>query len=169
MRAHRDTVSRIDPRQHCRGAAAVEFALILVLLMTILACVVEGGRVLWFYDALAKSARDAARHMSVINQDDLGKNDSSDNAKDFILKAAQAANLPGLVAGDIAITCHRDGVSGACQGLSADTAKTVKTISVSIDYPLTIGELIPFIPVGSGTLGQFEIHLRPETTMPYMW
>lgn len=169
MRAHIDPVSRTKARQGCRGAAAIELALIIVLLMTILACVVEGGRLLWFYDALSKSTRDAARQMSVINPDDVGKSGSSDTAKRFVIEAARAARLPDLNSGDISIVCHRDGVSGGCQGLNAEVAKTVKSITVSVDYPLTLGELIPFIPVGPTPLGQVEMHLRPATTMPYMW
>lgn len=50
-----------------RGAAAVEFALIALLLLTILFAIVEGGR-LWFLQAsLSQAAREGAREMAIHN------------------------------------------------------------------------------------------------------
>jgi Flp pilus assembly protein TadG len=48
-----------------RGTAAVEFALILPLLLVLTLMVTELGRALMQYDTLTKSVRDAARYLSV--------------------------------------------------------------------------------------------------------
>lgn len=47
-----------------RGAAALEFALLLIPLLMLLGGVVEFGRAIYTYDALVKAARDAARLVS---------------------------------------------------------------------------------------------------------
>jgi Flp pilus assembly protein TadG len=51
--------------QRERGAAAVEFALVLMLLVTIVFGITEFGRALYQYDTLTKAARAAARFVSV--------------------------------------------------------------------------------------------------------
>ena len=47
------------------GVAAVEFALLLFLLLILVAGIVEFGRAFWYYDALAKATRDGARFLSM--------------------------------------------------------------------------------------------------------
>ena len=47
-----------------RGAAAVEFAIVLIPLITLAMGVAEFGRAIWQYEALTKSTRDAARYLS---------------------------------------------------------------------------------------------------------
>lgn len=54
--------SAIRQRQH--GAALVEFALILPLLVLLTFTVTELGRALWHYKVLNQSAREAARYLS---------------------------------------------------------------------------------------------------------
>jgi Flp pilus assembly protein TadG len=53
-----------SPRQRSRGLAALEFALLLIPLLVVLAGITEVGRAMYYYNTLAKSARDAARLMS---------------------------------------------------------------------------------------------------------
>lgn len=48
-----------------RGAALVEFALILPLLLVMVLVVTECGRAIYQYNVLAKTVRDAARYLSV--------------------------------------------------------------------------------------------------------
>jgi Flp pilus assembly protein TadG len=47
-----------------RGAVAIEFAILLIPLLTILTGITEFGRAMYYYNTLAKVARDAARLMS---------------------------------------------------------------------------------------------------------
>ena len=56
-----DTTRRPHPQ---RGAAAIEFALLLLPLATLTFGVTEFGRALYQYNTIAKSVRDAARYQS---------------------------------------------------------------------------------------------------------
>lgn len=58
------TMPRTTPHA-MRGAAAVEFALVLIALVPLLLGTVEVGRALVAWDTLARSARAAARHLAV--------------------------------------------------------------------------------------------------------
>jgi Flp pilus assembly protein TadG len=51
-------------RQAQRGAAAVEFALLVIPLLVMLTGITEMGRALYYYNAIAKAARDGARLLS---------------------------------------------------------------------------------------------------------
>lgn len=57
-------------RATTRGAAAVEFALLLIPLLTLVFGVIEYGRALHQYNSLAKTVRDSARFLSVENPSD---------------------------------------------------------------------------------------------------
>lgn len=151
-----------------RGVAAVEFALILVLLMTIVAFIVEGGRALWYYDALAKATRDAARFMSVVPAAEL--RDSRSAARELVELTAGLARVPDVDKGSgvVTVTCQ-GAVASDCSGLGEDDAAKVSSVTVAVAYPLLVGEWIPFITIGPEPFSPFSITLRPATTMPYMW
>ena len=51
-------------RKHTRGAALVEFAIVLVPLIVLVMGVAEFGHAIWQYEALTKSTRNAARYLS---------------------------------------------------------------------------------------------------------
>ena len=51
-------------RKYTRGAALVEFAIVLVPLIVLVMGVAEFGHAIWQYEALTKSTRDAARYLS---------------------------------------------------------------------------------------------------------
>jgi Flp pilus assembly protein TadG len=51
-------------RRAQRGAAAVEFAILAIPLLVILTGITEYGRALYYYNAIAKAARDGARLLS---------------------------------------------------------------------------------------------------------
>jgi Flp pilus assembly protein TadG len=53
------------------GAAAVEFALLIVPLLAILTGITEFGRAMYYYETIAKGARDAARMMSTQTPTDI--------------------------------------------------------------------------------------------------
>lgn len=174
-----DKMKRITQTRHkARGAAVVEFALLLFLLLIVVAGIIEFGRTFWYYDALTKATRDGARFMSSVSVDQIGSAaneltlppltpsgkcptdpDSTYNytAKNIVYCAAVAANVPGFDIGDVDVLC--DG--GTCVD---DTAP--QYIEVSIDaYPVTIGSWIPFV----GLVGApWNVTFSPATTMRYM-
>lgn len=157
------------------GAAVIEFALLLFLLLIIVAGIIEFGRTFWYYDALTKATRDGARFMSSVSVNQIGtvanelklpplnagkcSTASAYNytAKNIVYCAAVAANVPGFDIGDVRVLC--DGVT--CVD---DTAP--QYIEVSIDaYPVRIGSWIPFVGLVSAP---WDVMLSPSTTMRYM-
>lgn len=57
-------VDGLRPRDHFRGVAAVEMAVLLVPLVLLTFGAVEFGRAIQTFNTLAKATRDAARHLS---------------------------------------------------------------------------------------------------------
>jgi hypothetical protein len=61
----------ITRRHKERGIAAVEFALILPIIVTLLAFSLFFGRVFWHYSIIQKAAYDAARYLSMVEPNDM--------------------------------------------------------------------------------------------------
>ena len=137
------------------GVAAVELAIVLPLLILLFTGMIEYGRLMWHYDALAKATRDAARYLA----EEAEINDSGvvggkqDKAKDLVLNTATAAGIEGLVKNNVTITC-----AGGCG--------TPTTVRVDVAYGFTIGGWVPVVgPAGSSIT---TVTLSPHTTMRYM-
>lgn len=142
-----------------RGAAVVEFALLLILLLMIVAGIVEFGRTFWYYDALTKATRDGARFLS--NSKEVGAPPAIDTtlkgqARTIVANAAGLAQVPGFLESNVVVDC-----------LPAD-CDTPDYVTVRIvNYQVTIGGWIPiFMPTGATTT--WNATLSPETTMRYM-
>jgi hypothetical protein len=60
-----------DRRARQRGVAAVEFGIVLIPLLLIVFGVTEFGRAMYQYNALTKSVRSAARHLTANDHADL--------------------------------------------------------------------------------------------------
>lgn len=155
-----------------RGAAAIEFAFILPLLLLIFTGMIEFGRAMWHYDALAKGARDAARYLSTVPTTDLDSAASLTNlctsvptpAYCIVANAASRAGVAGLTpASDITIAC----APTACD--SALSPADVTTVTVDINYPFVIGGWIPvFGPSPADAPSVITTALAPHVTMRYM-
>jgi hypothetical protein len=66
-RAWRRLERRLDVQTKDRGAAAVEFALVAMLLLTLVFGIAEFGRMWLLQSSLAAAARDGARTMAITN------------------------------------------------------------------------------------------------------
>lgn len=143
--------------QRQRGAAAVEFALVIIPLLLIVAGIIEFGRTFWYYDALAKSTRDAARYVSDTTTGSTPAIDDGikDNAKAMVLNAVNAAKVPGF---------STDYVSVVCDPVDCNAPSYV-TVSI-VNYPVTIGAWIPIV-VSTGAV-RWDVTLSSATTMRYM-
>lgn len=88
-----------------RGAVAVEFALVLIPLLTLLVGVLEYGRALHQYNTLTKSVRSAARFLSIQNPVDATY--PANAARCLVVYGNEgctgAALLPGLTTGMVRI------------------------------------------------------------------
>ncbi len=150
-----DNVKLIPARQ--RGVAAVEFALMIIPLLLIVAGIIEFGRTFWYYDALVKSTRDAARYVSNyrVSTAVAVDNDVKEDAKEMVRIAVNAARVPDFSVDYVNVVCD-----------PADCiAPEYVTVSI-VNYPVTIGGWIPII-VPSG-VESWDVTLSPETTMRYM-
>lgn len=143
------------PKQN--GAAAIEFALLIVFLLIIVSGLIEFGKTFWYYDALLKGTRDAARYLSdsrttpALPPSTAGRIDA---AKQLVVNAANAANVPDFTSALVAVSCN--------PGCSAPDYVTVSINA----YPVTIGGWIPvFVPDGTTS---WSASLSPYTTMRYM-
>jgi Flp pilus assembly protein TadG len=96
-----------------RGSVAVEFALVLPILATLLIGVIEFGNAYGAQLAVTNAAREAARTMAVQN--------SVSAAQSAALTAAQALRAPAMTAAEVAV--------------SPSTCSAGTTATVTIRYP----------------------------------
>jgi Flp pilus assembly protein TadG len=151
-------------QQFQKGVAAVEFAIILIPLLLIVAGIVEFGRTFWYYDALAKATRDGARLMATANSDGILA--AKGLAEDFIVIAANSARVsPPITSVDNVLIECLDAAYGI-QNCTDGVAPTHVRVSIT-NFNISIGEWIPFI-TESGVTSWNNITLSPSTTMRYL-
>ena len=121
-------IKNIGARKNQRGAAAVEFSLIAVILFTLLFGVMEMGRILFMLNATAEATRLGARLSVVCDQNDAA-----------IIKSKMTDLAGFLTESDINIV-FVDASGTGC------TAETCRYVTVSIN-PIPIQSIVPFIPV----------------------
>lgn len=156
-----------------KGAAAVEFALVIVILLLILAGIIEFGRAFWYYDALTKATRDGARFMTTVAKGNIGTAAAAPanippytsgnplTVRSIVVNAANAANVsPVLTPGNVSVSCQ----DAVFQTVSCQDGTAPVNVKVAITgYSVTIGEWIGFVlPSGGGAT------FTPHTTMRYM-
>jgi len=129
--------------RHQRGLAAVEFAIVALLLFTLLFGVIEMGRLLWTWNAAVEATRHGARLATVCDQ----------NASR--IKAAMVERLPALTAQQIVVSyLNPPAADNTC------TAADCKAVRVSLRN-LTHQALIPLVPLRL-TLPPFATTQRKE-------
>lgn len=145
------------------GVAAVEFAIILIPLLLIVAGVVEFGKTFWYYDALAKATRDGARLMSRADKDAI--EEAKVAAEGLVVNAVNAAKVsPTLTSANVSVQCLN--VSYGSQGCTDGLVPYHVRVTI-VNYTVDIGDWIPFI-TESGAISWNDIALSPSTTMRYM-
>lgn len=143
------------------GGAAVEFALILALLISILAGIFEFGRAFWYYDALTKATRDGARLMSVTDKANITPGGVT-AAQQAVVNAVTSAGVPNFTTANVSVTCLDATFNDAsCTNGTAPGGVRVQIVG----YSMTIGQFIPFLLGGSSS---YTADLSPHTTMRYM-
>lgn len=144
-------------KNQMRGAAVVELALLLVILLMIVSGVIEFGRTFWYYDALTKATRDGARFLSYAKAASAPpalNTNLQNQAKAMVVNAANFAQVPNFSEGNVTVSCYP-----SC------TAPNNVTVQINA-YRVTIGGWIPvFTPTGSTS---WTVTISPSTTMRYM-
>lgn len=146
-------------KQH--GGAAVEFGIVLALLVTLLAGIFGFGRAFWYYDALTKATRDAARNMSIQAKAGIATQGVA-AAKQTVVDAATSAGIGGFSTANVAVTClDKNFNDSSCSDGNAPGGIRVEIIN----YTLSVGQYLPFV---IGSASSYATPLAPRTTMRYM-
>jgi Flp pilus assembly protein TadG len=103
--------------RHDRGAAAVEFALVMPLLLILVLGIVEFGRAFNIQTTLSAAAREGVRTMALQNSESAART------------STKSAAAPAVVLTDGQIS-----VSAACPAAGTNPSATV---TVTVTYPLT--------------------------------
>ncbi len=139
-----------------RGIASVEFALISVLLCTLLMAGSEFGRAMFQYNTLAKSARAAARHLS---QFPPGDSAAIAQARLLAVYASTTdtgtAVVPGLTTAMVAV----------CDASNCDANKRQSTGQTRVNLVTVTVSGVRFVPVASWVLPAFTFD-SVSVTMP---
>lgn len=159
-------LNRSPSLKNTQGAAAIEFALVLILLLMILAAAIEFGRVFWYYTALTKASRDGARQMSVLQSfANIG------NVRTLVVNEANAARVAQdgavsvLTNANVGLDCLNDAFSV----IACDDANPPVHVRVSIvGFNVALGGWIPLLTNTAESGGFGVVTLNPQTTMRYM-
>jgi len=136
--------------------AAIEFAILAILLVLIVSGIVEFGRIFWHYNALTKASRDGARFMSITSKATIASVGVG-QAKNLVLDSANAAGvIPQLTPTDVSVACLSS--SYVAVGCVDGTAPA----NVEVTVQTTLGTWMPFILPAGG------ITFAPYTIMRYM-
>jgi len=164
------------PRAHRpkeRGAAAVEFAIVISLLVLITGGIIEFGRVFWYLDTLTKATRDGARLMSNWSDKTTICSSGGPAARSLVINAANAAGVrpyltggTGCTGGNVDIQCTylvggTEGAWGSCNAASETNVPVHVSVAIT-GYNVAFGSWFA-IPLPSGPWA-----LTPHTTMRYM-
>lgn len=163
MILRRTTLRERPARQY--GAAVVEFALILALLISLMAGIFEFGRAFRYYDAFIKATRDGARLMSVSDKATIataGVQAAKEAVAFAVADQLAGAGVPNFTTGNVAVTCLDDSFNDiACANGTAPGGVRVQIVG----YDMTIGQYIPFL---LGASSSYSATLSPHTTMRWM-
>ena len=118
----------VPGRQGCRGAVAVEFALVSLVFFSLLFGAMEMGRLMFYWNTAAEVTRLGAR-MAVVCDPDGTSGDA--------VRARMRQLLPMIAAADIDVA----------YGPAGCTVATCETVTVSIATTTPIQTYIPFVPL----------------------
>jgi len=148
-------MNKLPARQ--AGAAMVEFAILLPLMIVLVFGITEMGRAIYQQNTLSKAVASGARYMSrstqSVNADCTQAAQwgaSINNAANLVAFGNQAGNgnalLPDLNAGDVSFTLEQRMVTGG------DNACVI-IATASVDFSAIFGDtIVPFLDLGPITL-----------------
>jgi Flp pilus assembly protein TadG len=127
--------SIVATRRRQRGAAAVELAILLPLLLLTMAPLILCARYMWHYTVAHKAANDAARYMSTVSIAEMKSKTMAVHAKNIAVEIAnrEVADLaPGEEIGSADVFCGQN----TCGFLSGQAA-VPKTVTVFVAFTVT--------------------------------
>jgi len=102
-------------RHRQRGVAAIEFAIVMPLLILVLAPLILWSRYMWHYTVLQKATQDAARYMSTVSVAEMASPTRSGYAHDIAVEIARrevAELAPGSVIKNASVNCDGNDCGG---------------------------------------------------------
>jgi Flp pilus assembly protein TadG len=156
-------------RQRQSGIAAVEFAILLIPLLVIATGITEFGRAMYYYNTIAKVARDAARLMSTQTPTDPDYPGLTSRATCTAVYGNQACSgaplVPGLTTAMVSI-CDRASCPGTHANVPTGTG-VINLVTFTIggpNNPYPFQSLAPFTPalfgVASFNFGPIGVTMR---------
>jgi len=162
---------RLKGLRQMRGVAAVEFAIVLIPLLTMVMGVAEFGRAIYQYEALTKTTRDAARYLSEFSPSDatypLADAQCLALTGQVTSSGACSGNpiVPGLAASMI-VVCDRVASSG-CPGMTFGNVATYDANNgASSGTPAGTVNLIE-VKITGFTYAPIETFLLNQTGLPF--
>jgi Flp pilus assembly protein TadG len=151
-----------------RGSAAIELALILMMMFVLLFATLQFGRIFWQYNAVQKATHDAARFLALVptsEMSDLTKATGARTlAQQIVVDAAAGAKIDPAITSPAVAVEFRCGVnSDAICTYSPNPAQQVTKVTVSVDVQFTDDFYFDFGEDWHAWIGQLD--LTPQTTM----
>lgn len=163
----RETLHKIRKfRDENSGAAMVEFAIALPLLLLVLAVVVEGSRITWIHQVAASGVRDASRYLARTNAPSICDNAASVQAFNDSTAIADRAQDIVTTSVDLTDTIMPTGVrdvvvNHTLQCTSVDFSGTGAALVPVVEVAVTLTIDFPF----GGVFDLFGQPLAPLTTV----
>jgi Flp pilus assembly protein TadG len=150
-------------RRRQEGVAAVEFAVLLIPLLIILTGITEFGRAMYYYNAIAKAARDAARLMSTQTPSDSDYAGLKTKAACTAVYGNQTCSdgplVPGLSTAMVSI-CD----ASSCPGTHANVATgtgVINLVTVTVGGPNNPYAFLPLAPLTPAQFGVASFNFGP--------
>jgi len=126
------TRSRRATRTRQGGAAAVEAAIVMVLLVTFLTFPVFYARIFWHYTVANKAAQDAARYLSTVSAREMASRTLSKAAGDLAIEIARTeiAELGPETRMDAIVVYCGVAPCGSNAGITPSTVKVTVTLHI---------------------------------------
>jgi hypothetical protein len=139
-----------------RGVAAVEFAILVPLLLILLTAPLYIGRVLWHYTVIQKAAHDGARYLATVPEAEMRSTALAPGAAAFAENIVQA-ELADLNTGSVP-----PAVGIRCNGIPCTGINPWTTVAISIQTEMKD----PFFGTGYG--GDDGLVINADVQMKYI-
>lgn len=148
-------IRKACPRE--RGAAAVELALVLPILLVVMAPLILYARYMWHYTVAQKAAQDAARYMSTVSVVEMKSKKLTVFARSIAAEIArrEVADLaPGEAISSVDVLCD----THVC---GSTTGSVPTTVNVFLSFHLTD-------TIFNMYMGPYGIPIEANVTMRYV-
>lgn len=146
------------PTRFQRGIAAIEFALLMPVLLVFLTLPIFFARVYWHYTIAQKAGQDAVHYLSTVPKSEMLSRNSAREAGEFakqIIQRQLADIAPGLEITELDIRCNTGLCGNLLGGQTPDT--------VHVQFSITL-----YDPFNQVDLGWYGLQINVDYTMDYV-